>query len=111
MIFSADETTDIGYESRTTVTADYTAPGASVPLVRPAAHTNPPGSRRHHNHKNGRLGVHLCPAVSDTSGVRTCPPPEWSPHAAVITRHKSRPSRTEKPPRHQSLQHHPRSRP
>jgi arylsulfatase len=26
MIFSADETTDIGYESGTTVTADYTAP-------------------------------------------------------------------------------------
>ena len=25
MIFSADETTDIGYESGTTVTADYTA--------------------------------------------------------------------------------------
>ena len=25
MIFSADETTDIGYESGTTVTSDYTA--------------------------------------------------------------------------------------
>ena len=25
MVFSADETTDIGYESGTTVTADYTA--------------------------------------------------------------------------------------
>jgi hypothetical protein len=28
MIFSADETTDIGYESGTTVTADYTAHGS-----------------------------------------------------------------------------------
>ena len=28
MIFSADETTDIGYESGTTVTPDYTARGS-----------------------------------------------------------------------------------
>jgi arylsulfatase len=28
MIFSADETTDIGYESGTTVTPDYTAHGS-----------------------------------------------------------------------------------
>jgi arylsulfatase len=28
MVFSADETTDIGYESGTTVTADYTAHGS-----------------------------------------------------------------------------------
>ena len=31
MIFSADETTDIGYESGTTVTPDYTAPAAGSP--------------------------------------------------------------------------------
>jgi hypothetical protein len=31
MIFSADETTDIGYESGTTVSPDYTAHGSRSP--------------------------------------------------------------------------------
>ena len=49
MIFSADETTDIGYESGTTVTPDYTAHGE------PVHRQDPLGPARHRRRRQRPL--------------------------------------------------------
>ena len=49
MIFSADETTDIGYESGTTVTPDYTAAGEPVHAERSTGSRSTP-VRTTHDH-------------------------------------------------------------
>ena len=69
MIFSADETTDIGYESGTTVTPDYTAHEQPLHRQDPLGADRPRRRRPRPLHRPRRAVPHRHgPAVTDTFG-------------------------------------------